>query len=140
MTEPAGFEKAIGVCLLALCGESVLIEGIEASLWGREGVEIVRIDTSHDGAVQILDKLNPDIIIFDLAPSQLSCVFTFLRNHKDVVLIGLDIHCDLVLFLSGEWRMLPTTADLMKVVEARIQRRKASVYEEKSTTFNPQNY
>ncbi len=124
MAEPAGLEKTIGVRLLALCGESVLIEGIEASLWGRQDVEIVRIDTSQDGAVEILDKISPDIIVFDLAPSQLSCIFTFLRNHKDVVLIGLDIHCDLALFLSGEWRMLPTVADLMQVIEAQIQVKK----------------
>ena len=121
MAEPAGVEKGIGVRVLALCGESVLIEGIEASLQDREGVEIVLLDASQPNAVQVLDKLSPDIIVFDLTPSQLSCVFTFLRTHADVVLIGLDIDSDRVLFLSGEWRMLPSVADLMQVIEARIQ-------------------
>ncbi len=121
MAEPAGVEKGFGVRVLALCGESVLIEGIEASLQDREGVEIVLLDASQPGAVQVLDKLSPDIIVFDLTPSQLSCVFTFLRTHPDVVLIGLDIDFDRVLFLSGEWRMLPTVADLMQVIEERIQ-------------------
>jgi hypothetical protein len=121
MAEPAGVEKGIGVRVLALCGESVLIEGLEASLRDREGVEIVLLDTSRPGEVQVLDKLRPDIIVFDLTPHQLSFVFTFLRTHIDVVLIGLDIDSDRVLFLSGEWRMLPTVADLMQVIEARIQ-------------------
>ena len=121
MAEPAGVEKVNGVRVLALCGESLLIEGIEASLQDREGVEIVLLDTSPPGAVQVLDRLSPDIIVFDLTPSQLSCVFTFLQTHTDVVLIGLDINSDLALFLSGEWRMLPTVADLMQVIEARIQ-------------------
>lgn len=117
----AGVEKVRGVRVLALCGESVLIEGIEASLKGREGVEIVMLDTSRPSAVQVLDKLSPDIIVFDLTPSQLNCIFTYLRTHTDVGLIGLDIHCDQALFLSAEWRMLPTIADLMQVIEARIQ-------------------
>jgi DNA-binding NarL/FixJ family response regulator len=121
MAEPAGVEKGIGVRMLALCGESVLIEGIEASLKDHEGVEIVRLDTSQPGAVQALDGLSPNIIIFDLTPIQLSCVFTFLRTHPDVVLIGLDIDFDQVLFLSAEWRRLPTVADLMQVIEARLQ-------------------
>jgi DNA-binding NarL/FixJ family response regulator len=121
MAEPAGVEKGTGVRVLALCGESLLIEGIEASLQGREGVEIVRLNTSGPTAVQVLDKFSPDIIVFDLTPSQLSCVFTFLRTHTDVVLIGLDLARDLALFLSGEWRMLPTVADLMQAIEARIQ-------------------
>jgi hypothetical protein len=121
MAEHAGVEKGIGVRVLALCGESVLIEGLEASLRDREGVEIVLLDTSRPGEVQVLDKLRPDIIVFDLTPHQLSFVFTFLRTHIDVVLIGLDIDSDRVLFLSGEWRMLPTVADLMQVIEARIQ-------------------
>lgn len=121
MAEPAGVEKVSGVRVLALCGESLLIEGIEASLQDREGVEIVLLDTSQPGAVQVLDKLSPDFIVFDLTPSQLSCVFTFLRTHTDTVLIGLDIDRDLALFLSGEWRMLPTVADLMQVIEGRIQ-------------------
>jgi DNA-binding NarL/FixJ family response regulator len=121
MAEPAGVEKGIGVRMLALCGESVLIEGIEASLQDNEGVEIVRLDTSQPGAVQALDGLSPNIIIFDLTPIQLSCVFTFLRTHPDVVLIGLDIDFDQVLFLSAEWRRLPTVAGLMQVIEARLQ-------------------
>jgi DNA-binding NarL/FixJ family response regulator len=121
MSEPAGVEKVTGVCVLALCGESVLIEGIEASLQGRQGVEVVLLDTSRDDAIQGLDKLSPDIIVFDLTPSQLSCVFTFLRTHTDVVLIGLDIDSDLGLFMSGEWRKLPSLADLMQVIEARTQ-------------------
>jgi DNA-binding NarL/FixJ family response regulator len=121
MAESAGMEKVSGVCVLALCGESLLIEGIEASLRGREGVEIVLLNTSQPGAVQDLDKLSPDIIVFDLTPSQLSVVFTFLRTHTDVVLIGLDIDSDLTLFLSGEWRRLPSVADLMQMIEAQIQ-------------------
>jgi hypothetical protein len=121
MAETAGVEKVRGVRVLALCGESVLIEGIEASLKGREEVEIMLLDTSRPDVVQVLDKLNPDVIVFDLTPSQLSRVFTFLRTHTDVVLIGLDIESDLALFLSAEWRMLPTVADLMQVIEARIQ-------------------
>lgn len=121
MAESSGVENAIGVPVLALFGESLLIEGLEASLKDREGVEIVRLDTSRPTAVQVLDKLSPDIIVFDLAPSQLSCVFTFLQTHTDVILIGLDIDHDQALFLSGEWRMLPTVADLMQVIETRIQ-------------------
>ncbi len=121
MAEPIEVEKAIGVRVLALCGDSLLIEGIKASLQGRAGVEIELVNTSRPGAMQVLDLLNPDIILFDLTPNQLSCVFTFLRNHTDVVLIGLDINRDQALFLSGEWCMLPTVADLMQVIEARLQ-------------------
>ena len=121
MTGPVDDEQVIGVRVLALCGESLLIEGIEASLQDREGVEIVLLDTSRSGAVQILDELNPDIILFDLTPSQLNCVFTYLRTRTDVVLIGLDIDRDLALFLSGEWRRLPTVAELMQAIETRIQ-------------------
>jgi len=120
MAEPAGVEKWIGVRVIALCGESLLMDGIEASLQDREGVEAVLLDTSQPGADQVLDKLNPDIIVFDLTPSQLSCIFTYLRTHTDVVLIGLDIGCDLALILSGEWRRLLTVGDLMQVIEAQI--------------------
>ena len=97
MAEPAEVEKVNGMRVLALCGESLLIEGIEASLQGREGVEIVLLDTSRPGAVQELENLSPDIIVFDLTPSQLSCVITFLRTHTDVVSIGLDLDRDLAL-------------------------------------------
>ncbi len=122
MAEPTGVEEVEGVRVLALCGESVLMEGIEASLRDREGVEIALLDTSQPGAVQALDRLNPNIIIFDLNPSQLSCVIPFLTTHTDVLLIGLEINSDQALFLTGEWRRLPTVADLMQVIEARTRR------------------
>jgi DNA-binding NarL/FixJ family response regulator len=121
MAESAELEKSIGVRVVALCGESMLIEGIEASLQDREGVEIVLLDTCRPGAIQVLDKLSPDIILFDLTPSQLNCVFTFLQGHTDVALIGLDLNRDLALFLSGEWRRLPTVSDLIEAIESRIQ-------------------
>lgn len=121
MVEPAREQKEIGARVLALCGENLLIAGIEASLRDREGVEIVQFDTFRPGAAQDLDALNPDIIVFDLVPSQLSSVLTFLRTHTDAVFIGLEIESDLALVLSGEWRMLPTVADLMQVIEAQIQ-------------------
>jgi DNA-binding NarL/FixJ family response regulator len=124
VTEPAGVEKAIGVRVLALCGESLLIEGIKASLQERERVEIALLDTTRPDTIQVLDKLSPDIILFDLTPSQLSSVFTFLRTHTDVVLIGLEIDSDLALFLSGEWRMVTTVDDLMQLIEASIQMKK----------------
>lgn len=115
----AAREKKV-VRVLALCGESVLMEGIEASLHDREGVEIVLLEPSRPGAARVLDKLSPDIIVFDLTPGQLNYVFDFLRTHTDVVLIGLDINSDLALFLSGEWRRLPSVADLMQVIETQI--------------------
>ncbi len=121
MAEPAGVEKAMGVRVLAFCGESLLIQGIEASLLDREDVELALFDSSRPGALQVLDKVNPDIIVFDLTPTQLSCVFAFLRTHLDVVLIGLDIEHDQALVLSAEWRMLPTVKHLMQVIETRIQ-------------------
>jgi len=121
MAEPTGVERGRGVRMLALCGESLLMEGIEASLQDREGVEIVLLDTSSPDEVQVLDKLSPDIIVFDLTPNQLSSVSTFLRTRTDVVLIGLDIDSDLALCLSGEWRRLPTVADLIQLIEATIQ-------------------
>jgi len=121
MADPAGVEKVIGVRVVALCGESLLISGLEASLRDREGVEIMLLDCSRPGTVQTLDKLSPDIIIFDLSPHQLSCVFTFLRTHTDVILIGLDINHDQAVFLSEEYRILPTVADLIQVIETPIQ-------------------
>lgn len=121
MAGPAGVEKGIEVPVLALCGESLFIEGIEASLRNCAGVAMALVDTSQPEAVQALDKLCPDIIVFDLTPIQLNVVFTFLRTHSNVVLIGLDMIHDQALFLSGEWHMLPTVSDLMKVIEARIR-------------------
>jgi len=121
MTEPAGEEKVIGVRVLALCGETLFMEGIDASLQDREGVEIVLVDTSRPDAVQVLDKLDPDIILFDLTPDQSNCVFTVLRTHTDIVFIGLDTARDLALFLSAEWCRLPSVADLNQVIEAQFQ-------------------
>ncbi len=111
----------VAVHVLAFCGESLLVQGIGASLLDREGVEIGFLDSSRPDALQVLNRLSPDIILFDLTASQLSLVFTFLRAHAGVLLIGLDIENDLALVLSAEWRMLPTVADLMQVIEARIQ-------------------
>lgn len=140
MAEPAGADKEIEVLILALCGESLFIEGIEASLRNREGVAIVLVDTFQPAAAQVLDKLSPDIIVFDLTSVQLNVVFTFLRTHSDVVLIGLDMDHDQALFLSGEWLKLPTVADLMQVIEARSQVKNVRDCEEKNSYYTTQEH
>jgi hypothetical protein len=120
MAEPAGVETGMGAPILALCGESVLIKGLEVSLRSRAGVQTVLVDTARPDAFQVLGKLSPHIIVFELTPSQLICILPFLRTHHDVVLIGLDVARDQALFLAVEWCAPRTVADLMQVIETRI--------------------
>lgn len=124
MAESAEAEEGIGVRVLALCGKSLLIEGIKASLQDREGMKVVLLDASRPDVIQDLDKLNPESVVFELTPSQLSYIFPLLQKHTDVVCIGLDIAHDKALILSAEWRVLPTAADLMQGIEERIQQKK----------------
>ncbi|MBZ5723287.1 MAG: hypothetical protein LAO03_23370 [Acidobacteriia bacterium] len=102
---------------VALCTNSVVVSSIGASLEGRAGLEVVRIDPRSPDAVRRLEDLWPDVAIVDLTTAQ-SEPISLLRKYPGLLLIGVDLNSNELVVLSGE-RARPLTMDnLVRVIEA----------------------
>ncbi len=100
---------------VVLYGNSLFVTGMEASLRGERGLEVVRIDATIPSAAQCLDALRPDVVIFDLtAPNSPSSI---LQEYPGLPLIGLDPNSDTVVVFSSQQHTVLTTNDLAQVIQ-----------------------
>ncbi len=102
---------------VALCTNSVLVDGIGASLEGHPGVEVVRIDPRLPDATRQLGDLCPDVAIVDLSVAH-SEPISLLRHYPGLLLIGVDLKTDELLVLSGEPAIPLTMDNLVQVISA----------------------
>ena len=111
--------------VVVLYGNSLFMAGVEASLRGQPGLDVVRIDATFPNPVQRLDALRPDVIIFDLTTSNspfsnLDFPSSILQEHPGLSLIGLDLNSNQVLVLSGQQHTVLAADDLAQVIQKLI--------------------
>jgi hypothetical protein len=105
--------------MVVLYGNSLLMAGVEASLRGRTGLDVVRIDATLPNVAQSLCALHPDVVIFDLATplSNFQLPSSILQEHSGISLIGLDLNSNKVLVLSGQEHTVLAANDLAQVIQ-----------------------
>jgi hypothetical protein len=96
------------------------VASVGASLQDKPGLELLTLDASLPGALQRLDPLAPDVVLFDLATAHaVEDAVSLLAAHPNLVLVGFDLTSHRALLLSGEQSTVLTTEDLMQIIERR---------------------
>ena len=103
---------------VALCTNSLVVSSIGASLEGRAGLKVVRIDPASPDAIRRLGKLRPDVAIVDLSAAQSKLSISLLRQYPGLVLIGIDPSSNELLVLSGHTAGVLTTDDLVLLIKS----------------------
>lgn len=109
--------------LVVLYGDTLLIDGVEASLASRNGLDVVRVDTTIANVGQHLKTLAPDLVIFDLdtpvaALSKL--IVPLLQKQPGIPFICLDAqHCEVVT-LACEQHTAHSTNDLVEIIRKQL--------------------
>jgi len=103
--------------VVALFGDSLFIDSIEASLQASRELGLVRIHSSVTNVVERLKVLGPDLIIFDSMDPRLQFVVPFLRDRPDIPLLCLDVHTSRVIVVSGEHYLARSASDLANLIE-----------------------
>ncbi len=102
---------------VVLYGNSLVVSSVGASLHGRPGLHLVRLEAGSSHAAQRLQTLHPDVIVFDRVTTPLDFAFDLLRECPRLLLISIDLATARMLVLSGHESSVLTTEDLMNVIE-----------------------
>jgi hypothetical protein len=103
---------------VAIYGNSLSVASIGASLQGRPGLEVATLDASFPDAMERLDLLALDMVLFDLSIARaVQDAVSLLAAHPKLVLVGFDLTSHRALLLSGEQSTVLTTDDLMQIIE-----------------------
>jgi hypothetical protein len=109
--------------VVALFGDSLLIDTVEASLRNKEELGIVRIQNSTNDVTERLKALSPDLIILDSNDPNHHSLFSFFKEQASIPLLCLDVSCSTVVALSCQHYTARTSSDLTHVIQMQTAQR-----------------
>ena len=105
--------------VVALYGNSLLMEIVEASLGKNQELGVVRVSGSSSGAVvERLKSLCPDMIVVDSSEPDARLVLSFFKDRAGVPVLCLDSDCNKAMVLSCQHYSSLTTTDLTDLVQS----------------------
>jgi hypothetical protein len=104
---------------VVLYGSDLVVSSIGANLQDRERFRLMQIHPLLPDALDRLDAVHPDVVLFDLTLVQTDFSTTVLRRNPRLLLIGIDLTNNKMFVLSGEESRLLTQEDLLRMIEKR---------------------
>lgn len=109
--------------IVALFGDSLLMDTVEASLETHQELGVIRIHTTVTDAAERLKILCPDLVILDLSDTSAHLVMPFLKDLPGVPLLCLDVTCSRVISLSCQQYTALTSSDLAHLIKSQTSSR-----------------
>jgi hypothetical protein len=121
-----------GEKLIVLCGNSLLMDTVEANLdEERANVGIMRIDVTDFPLDQHLASLAPDMVIFDWDLPNLQFILPLMRNRPEIPIIGVEIKCNQVAVLTCHRHNALNATELSRIVKRYLPTTSEITVEEK---------
>lgn len=103
-----------------LYGDTVFLAGLKAELQGQCELALVSGDEGREKLVALIRSNPPRALLFDLAAEQPDFAIALLREHPNLLLIGVDPCSDELLVLSNHPHRALHSSDLLQVIEQHL--------------------
>jgi hypothetical protein len=101
-----------------LCGNSLFVDGLHASLEVDPGLELQQIEPKADRILERVKAWEPDVLILETGLLKDTLFLSILQDFPQVRLISLDLDDNRLLVLSGSASDQPTIEKLLQVIAA----------------------
>ena len=103
---------------ILLCGKSLLITGLQASLQAAPGLELQLVDALPEHIRERITTWQPEVIILEAGLLRSAFSLSLLEDFPWLKLIGIEIENNRLLVFSGSSSLEPTPEDLLQVINA----------------------
>lgn len=107
-----------------VCGKSLMLAGIVASLQAIGEVRVSRLGSSLAEAVPEIKLLSPHAVFFEMSDGGQAAVGDILREHPGLMLIGLEPGRDEITAFYAARQTVSSAEELMQMILKRIDSRK----------------
>jgi hypothetical protein len=121
--------------VIVLFGDSLLMDGVEASLAYQQELNVIRVDAAINNVAQHLQTIAPDLVIFDLDLPFSAQIVPLLQEQPGIPFIGLDAQCSEVIALSSQHYTALSANDLVKVIQMQTTTRPGQAVDPLSAPF-----
>jgi hypothetical protein len=101
-----------------LCGNSLFISGLRASLSGEAGLELQSVDTQPEHIRERIAAWQPQVLLLEAGLLKSSFSMMLLQDFPALKLIGLEIEDNRLVVFSGSLSVEPTPEELLQVIYA----------------------
>jgi hypothetical protein len=101
-----------------LCGNSLLISGVSASLMAAPKLELQWVDAQPEHILERLNAWQPEVMILEAELLKSAFSLSLLQDFPHLKLIGLDIEDNRLVVFSGSSAVEPTPEELLQVITA----------------------
>ncbi len=99
-----------------LCGNSIFVSGLQASLGIDPGLELLRIEPLEDLIHEQLNIWDPDVLILESALLKEKISLSTLNDFPKVRIISLDLEDNKLILLSGTLSLEPSMEELLHLI------------------------
>ena len=100
-----------------LCGKSLFISGLLASLETVPELELQLVDPRPEKIRKLIKAWRPDVLILETALLKSAFFLSLLPDYPELKVIGLDIVDNRLQVFSGSTSFEPTPEQLLQVIE-----------------------
>ncbi len=101
-----------------MCGQSLCISGVQASLSAVPGLELRLVDTQPENIRASIAAWGPDVLILEAELLKSVLPLALLPDFPELKLIGIEIETNQLLVISGSSAYKPTPEQLLQVINA----------------------
>jgi len=103
--------------IIALVGDSLFMDTVEASLKSQQGMNVIRIQGYVGDVKACVESVHPDLVIFDWDTYYSRFVMLMLKDQPGIPFIGLDVSSRQVIVMSSQQYTPLTVNDLAQVIQ-----------------------
>ena len=107
--------------IVAILGDSLLMEGVAVSLANVQQWSLVRVKSSVFDIWQHVESLCPDVIVFELQVPHSPFILSLLKEQPGILLLGLDMAYHRVIVLNSSQHTTRTMHDLYQLVASEAK-------------------
>lgn len=102
---------------ILLCGKSLFISGLQATLAGMPELDLQIVDASLESIREQVITRAPDVLILEAKFLRGALSLSLLQEFSELKLIGLDLEDNRLLVFSRSTAYKPTTEQLLQMID-----------------------
>ena len=103
-----------------LLGESVFMDSVAESLLERKSSNVVRVSSKAHKAKELVNSLNPDLIVYELNAQNNDPIFAIIREQADTLHLAIDLNYKQVILLDCQRKPAESMQELCELVSQEV--------------------
>ena len=104
-----------------LLGESVFMDSVAESLLERESSNVVRICSKIPKARELVNSLNPDLIVYELNAQNTDPIFSIIREQADTLHLAIDLSGKKIIRLDCQRKPAESLQELCELISQEVR-------------------